>query len=582
MKRIPVVMSVLMALSLIATPCFSAGAAVQHPEEKTEQEGAPTPDDSLRITLNFPLASPLFSNCPIAEVNDELITVEDLAALFFSSHATMETQATGKITMFYAEQLKRLINVRLIIQEARNVGLDELPEIKGTIDKFAQAILIQLLKKEVGQDVTVDEKEIEIAYRETFGEWKIISLLFNKEENAKKAVKALKAGKSFEEIARAVLKEETAKGSLQGEYMRLVNLTPEVVEVVSKMKIGSVSPVIKVGAGKSVGYSLIKLEDIRIPDSAADREQARRQALSIKFGKTLHEHRDALYKKYVKLDNTLFKSLDFEAKKPGFDMFLADKRILAKIAGEEPVLVKDLAQAISAKLFHGVATAIEEKKVNVIKQDVLDKIIDKRVYQKEALLKGIDRTPQYRKMVRERESGILFGSFIQKVIAPTVKLDDDDINAYYNEHISDFTFPEMVRLRGLPFNRVKDAEAALDMLKKGADYSWIKANAKGQTDPDAEDLMNFGDTLMTSKSLPADMRKALTGAKPGDVRIATGTDGRAYILSVLEVTPVRNQPREEVVNSISQIVFDNKLEHAIEDWAEKLKQDAVVKIYIKQ
>jgi len=135
MKRIPVVMSVLVAvLSLITATCFAAGQAVQHPEEKTGQKGVQTPDDSLSITMKIPLESPLFSDFPIAEVNDEPITVEDLVELFISSHENKETQATQKITMTYTEPLKRLITMRLIIQEAKNVGLDELPEIKGTID----------------------------------------------------------------------------------------------------------------------------------------------------------------------------------------------------------------------------------------------------------------------------------------------------------------------------------------------------------------------------------------------------------------------------------------------------------------
>jgi len=586
MKRITVVMSVLAVLSLITTPCFAAGADVARPEEKAEHKGAQTTDDSLSITMKIPLESPLFSDFPIAEVNDEPITVEDLAALLIATHETGETHATRKITMTYAEPLKRLIAMRLIIQEARNVGIDELPEIKGTIDKFSQAIMAQLLKQEVGKDVTVDEKDVETVYRETVGEWKINSLLFNKEENAKKAVKALKAGKSFEEIARAALKEETAKGNTQGEYVRLVNLTPEVISVVSRMKVGSVSPVIKVGSGKSVGYTIVKLEDIRLPDSAEDREQlqkqARAQAFFNKSRQAIQTHRDSLYKKYVKLDNELFKALDFEAKKPGFDKLLADNRILAKIAGEDPVKVQDLARAISDKLFHGVETAREEKKINVIKQEVLDKIIDKKLYQKEALLKGIDRTQRYQKMVREKEFGILFGSFIQKVIAPTVKLDDDDIKVYYKEHISEYSLPAMVKLSGLPFDRVHDAEAALDMLKRGADYSWIKANAKGLTDPGVEDLMIFGDTLITITSLPEDLQKALTGAKRGDFRIATGSDGRSYLLSVLEAVPPSNQPLEEVMNAIAQQVFNVKLERAIEDWAEKLKQEAVVKVYIRQ
>jgi parvulin-like peptidyl-prolyl isomerase len=83
-------------------------------------------------------------------------------------------------------------------------------------------------------------------------------------------------------------------------------------------------------------------------------------------------------------------------------------------------------------------------------------------------------------------------------------------------------------------------------------------------------------------SLSADVRQALTGAKPGDFRLATGPDGRFYILSVLEVTPARRQSLEEVTMAIAQKVFNVKLERSLEDWAEKLKQEARVEIFLVQ
>jgi hypothetical protein len=140
----------------------------------------------------------------------------------------------------------------------------------------------------------------------------------------------------------------------------------------------------------------------------------------------------------------------------------------------------------------------------------------------------------------------------------------------------------MMRLKGLAFDKLRDAESALAKLKKGADWAWVKTNAEGLTDKDAENILNFGESLLMVPSLSEDVRQALTGAKPGDFRLATGPDGRFYILSVLEVTPSRRQSIEEVSMVVAQTVFNAKLEQSLEEWAAKLKQEARVEIYLVQ
>jgi hypothetical protein len=209
-------------------------------------------------------------------------------------------------------------------------------------------------------------------------------------------------------------------------------------------------------------------------------------------------------------------------------------------------------------------------------------MIGRRVIRKEALLRGIDKTQRYQKLVTDNEARTLFGTFVKRVIVPNVKIGDEDIKKYYDEHIADYTYPEMIRLNGLAFDKLHDAESALDKLKKGADYAWVKANADGLTDKDAENLLTFDENMLMVTSLTDGVKKALTGARPGDVRLATGPDGRYYILSVLEVIPARKQSIEEATTTIAQQVFNAKIDRSLEEWAEKLRHEARVDIYLTQ
>jgi CRISPR/Cas system CMR-associated protein Cmr5 small subunit len=227
-----------------------------------------------------------------------------------------------------------------------------------------------------------------------------------------------------------------------------------------------------------------------------------------------------------------------------------------------------------------VEKAMQEKRVNKLKKSALDSIIGKRVFRKEALLRGLDKTPQYQRQVKEREDSVLFGMFVQKVVARNVKLGDEDIKTYYNDHLADYEYPSMVRLNGLAFDKLPDAESALEKLKKGADYAWIKENAAGQTDKDADNLLVFDGVLILTK-LPQDVQKSLSGAKAGDHRLAAGPDGRFYVLSVQDVIPARTQTIEEATATIVKTVFKSKLDKSLKEWEEQLRQTADIEIYLQ-
>ena len=118
----------------------------------------------------------------VAMVNNEPITVEEfnreLPSLYAGHLGTAEEKQVGSID--YAGILNRLINMRLILQEARKIGLGELPEIKDMVDKYSNQTLIGLLKRQHIKDIKADEKEVDRIYKGAVKEWKIKSVMLEK------------------------------------------------------------------------------------------------------------------------------------------------------------------------------------------------------------------------------------------------------------------------------------------------------------------------------------------------------------------------------------------------------------------
>jgi len=512
----------------------------------------------------------------VATVNGEPITLEEFdQELSMLSEGIRGNEKVAKEKRL--ELLKRLINTRLIIQEARRMGLDELKELKERVDVFSRVALRDELIERHVKNVKPDEKEVEEAYRESIKELKVKSISFEKEEDAKRMENALKAGKGFDETARNFVADKKGKAGEEGDYLKFKSLLPEIARAASKMKIGSISSVIRIRSG----FVIFKLEDIRFPDDPLVKERVRREVLGRKQKEAFEKYDRALRTKYAKVNEGLLESLDFESKEPGFEKLLKDKRVLAEIKGEKPITVGDLADYMRQQLFHGVERAVETKRLNKRKNEILEEMLHKRVLRKEALRLGIDKTEAYKNKVREYENSLVFGAFIQKAVVPDVKLKEEELKAYYGQHIKDYTYPEMMKMSNLVFEKRESAEKAFLALKKGTDFQWVKANAEGQLDRNTKGILDLDGRLLITRDLPEELRKVIPGAKAGDFRLYQSAENYFYVVSIQEVVPSRPQPYEEVREKVAQKVYDEKLKRAVEDYADQLRAASDVKVYLQ-
>jgi hypothetical protein len=212
---------------------------------------------------------------------------------------------------------------------------------------------------------------------------------------------------------------------------------------------------------------------------------------------------------------------------------------------------------------------------------MLEEMLHKRVLRKEALRLGIDKTEDYKNKVKEYENSLVFGAFIQKAVVPDVKLKEEELKAYYDRHIKDYTYPEMIRMSTLVFERREDAEKTILTLRKGTEFQWVKANAEGQLDRTTRGILDLDGKLLVTRDLPEELKKVVSGAKAGDFRLYQSSENHFYILSIQQVVPSRPQPYEEAREKVAQKIYDDKLKRAVEDYADKLRALSDVKVYLK-
>ena len=514
----------------------------------------------------------------VATVNDEPITMGELNRAIAASHAgRSEDKKAGRID--YSDILARMINTRLLLLEAQNMGFDELPETEEAVAAYSRKSLMELLLEQYVKDIKADGDEVERLYREDVKEWKIKAIKFKKEAEAKKIEAELMAGNNFDAIAQKAVAEGIAEGG-EEEYLKDKNLTPAIARLVSEMEIGSISPIVSVG---KEGFIIFKLEGVLFPEQEdpETRKKVLRLALNQKRVRAAKDYYSDLRKKYLKINEELFDGLDYESKEPGLEKLLKDKRVIAEISGEKPITVGEFSMALEKEFYHGVQVSRQSKRINKKKASVLEGMLEKRVLLKEALIQGIDKTEAYQNRVKEYRDSVIFGAFIQKVVTPGIKLDVKDLKTYYKENSGEYTFPEMMRIKSLVFGERSDAVNAIDKIRKGTDFSWLSSHAEGQVDKNSEGLLKFDGNLLALTNLPEEVQKTVTGAKTGDLRLYVSPEGYFYVLYIYNVIPAKPQPFENVKKEIAQKVFDDKVKKAIEAYADKLKEYYPVKIYAK-
>lgn len=554
-------------------PALPAAVVPSQQDPAAAAPGTLPKADEIAIRLKAPVFSEHFANVPLALVNDEPISMEDFKKTLGTIHEGM-VEGMPAPRKNFPVLLKRLVNSLLIIQEARSMELDKQPEIKASVDEYSKKLLRETLLKEHVKNVKADPKDVEKEYKQRTTEWRLKSMIVDKLEDVKTIEDGLKAGKKFDALYEKAIKDGSAKeGGKPDAFLSRDVIAPPMLVLLEKMKVGEVSKSLPL----EKGYLFYRVEETRHQENAAVREQVQQELDGKARVNALEAFQAELIKKYV-TRKKLFDKFDFENKKVKFEEYLKDKRSLADIKGEKPLTVADMAVGIAEKFYHGVERAAEAKKINKEKQAILTQLLGTIVFDKEARVRGIDKSEAYLTKVRSYSNSLLFGTFVTKVIRPEITVTRDELQAYYKDHSGEYTTVDFYKLDAIAFDSPQKAEEAVEKLKKGMDFKWYKTNADGRVSISKSFSMLFEGEVIAKPNLPDHIQKAVTGAATGDYRAFTeGPHG--YALAIVEHEPARTRTFAEVEEVIKEAVFFEKLNKGVESWADKLRSSSDITMF---
>lgn len=535
---------------------------------------APAEQEKM-VSLKIPIFSPHFTETPVALVNDEPITMseltEALGPLEEPDHEQIEVGAADD----YQSVLQRLIRSKLIIQEAKNIGLDETSAFQSEIEGFRINTLLQELINNHLKGLEADPADVKDVYQQMSREVQLHTLTFETSADAQQFLDAAKDG-DFDQLAELSIEEGKAKGAKDEHYVKIKDLKPQLGQQVYSMAVGGLSTIFRT----EDGFLLFQLTDTRFVEDADVEKEAVKLVTDTHRKQKAMEYSNTLTEKYVTFDEALYDQLDFDQ---NFDQLKNDKRAVATVKGDEPVTitVADLAAKVDVSLFHGADKAQKLQMLNKKKDIAITNMLFKITGVMEAQRLSLDKTAAFTKKMQDFEQSVLFSEFMQKVILPDVKLTPEEIRSYYEEHIDEYSSPAMLRINSLVFHAMQDAESALNKLHKGADFKWVSANSSGLVPPDSEGLLSFDEKLLSLSSLPEDLQENARGAKKGDSLLYAAPEGNYYYVLVLEnVYPPEPKPFEKARDAVARTVYDDKAIQLLDEWTTKLKEVYATQIFL--
>lgn len=226
------------------------------------------------LTLPVLLAAALAAGCNssfkddskvLARVNGDDITENDLQ--HYKQLRAGQQGPVGDSEQETKAILEEMIGRTLLAQKGAELGYENTPDVHYRLKRIRENLLAQEVVRNSMKDVNFSDDEVKARFEKELEdthktEYRARHILVKTEDEAKKIAADLKAGKKFEQLAKANSTDPGSKdaGGALGDWINQGSgLVPEFFNALSKLKKGETSEPVQ----SEFGWHLIKVEDTR-------------------------------------------------------------------------------------------------------------------------------------------------------------------------------------------------------------------------------------------------------------------------------------------------------------------------------
>lgn len=274
---------------------------------------------------------------------------------------------------------------------------------------------------------------------------------------------------------------------------------------------------------------------------------------------------------------------------------------IAKV-GKETITVKDLTQAIyrEGEKF-GDKNFQNSERFQEIKRQLLEDLVEKKILLQEAKSQGIDISDEkleeeirkykasytekdFQAMLEKRKidysnwreikkTNWIIDQFLKEKVFTDLKIPDEQIKSYYQDHLKDFIQPESVRVRQILTDSKTKAEAILKKLNSGENFAKLAHDLS--LSPDRE---NGGDLGFIRRGAFPKEFEICFNLNPGELSPVVSSLYGFHIFKVLDKKPEKQIPYEEAKPQIEELLKVREQEEIFRKYYLELQKKYPVEI----
>jgi peptidyl-prolyl cis-trans isomerase C len=195
--------------------------------------------------------------------------------------------------------------------------------------------------------------------------------------------------------------------------------------------------------------------------------------------------------------------------------------------------------------------------------------------EKEAEKRGVDSRPNFKKNILVLRETLMADKMRNSYIMLDIKITDEDLHNYYNNHLEQFQLPENVRIQEILMADEVEAKKLAQKIRAGADFS--KLADQHTLRPGLKGKGGILDSITLAKSEP--LFNAVKNAKKGQIVGPVPFKDKFSVIKLLERRPMKQLTYEEVLPRLRAQAYQAKKESVFRNWVEARRQKDQAEVY---
>lgn len=209
------------------------------------------------------------------------------------------------------------------------------------------------------------------------------------------------------------------------------------------------------------------------------------------------------------------------------------------------------------------------------KAKILEELINKEILFQEAVKKGMDRNPDFIKVMEEYKKVSLAQELLEKEIISAAEVSEKDAKDFYDKNKSQFSSISQLKASHILVKTEDEANKVLARLEKGEKFEKI---AKAVS-IDKESAVNGGDLGFFSKGdMVPEFERAVSTLKKGDISVPVKTKFGYHIIMLTGIKEGPVIEYDKVKEIIIQKLSGDKQKEVFENYMTELRKKHKVEI----